>query len=183
VFFDCLEQYGWAERELGADARAHKPGGSGRGGGQESRDCGEGACFSCARANENCRKMGADTAQAMVQGSRQASVLLPVCKYVERSGERKACCLPVHARSHKRGFTAVACMANHQWVWCEACCDCSSGGAGCTNPLHWMERDSFDTGKVSALPFSRSLPIWWKGGKKRRRHEKRTFGHGAISFP
>ncbi len=84
-----------------------------------------------------------------MQGSRQASVLLPVCKYVERSGDRKACCLPVHSRIHKRGFIAVACMANHQWVWCEACCDCNCGGAGCANPLHWMERDSFDTGKVS----------------------------------
>lgn len=94
--------------------------------------------------------MGADTAsQVPVQGSGQASGLLPICKYVERSGDRKACCLPLHARSHKRGFIAVACMANHQWVWCEACCDCNGGGSGCANPLHWMERDSFDTGKVS----------------------------------
>ncbi len=128
--------------------------------------CGQGLwqeqVLPCSRAKkENKYKMGADTAQAMVQGSRQASVLLPICKYVERSGERKACCLPVHTRSHKRGFIAVACMANHQWVWCEACCDCSSGGAGCSNPLHWMERDSFDTGKVRDLfcPSALSLKV------------------------
>mmetsp|Transcript_8830 Transcript_8830/g.29526 ORF Transcript_8830/g.29526 Transcript_8830/m.29526 type:complete len:219 (-) Transcript_8830:876-1532(-) len=34
-----------------------------------------------------------------------------------------------------------------RWVWCSYCCDCGSAPMGCKNPMHWMERDSFDTGK------------------------------------
>jgi len=73
--------------------------------------------------------------------------LLPVCKNVERSGERKACLLPLREKGHKRGYISVACSGGHQWVWCSSCCDCAKDGEGCTFSQHWFERDSFDTGK------------------------------------
>mmetsp|Transcript_4787 Transcript_4787/g.17430 ORF Transcript_4787/g.17430 Transcript_4787/m.17430 type:complete len:380 (-) Transcript_4787:118-1257(-) len=74
-------------------------------------------------------------------------ILLPHCKHVERTGARRACKLEVVARPHKRGYITVACKAGHQWVWCQRCCDCNLEYKGCTQPQHWLERDSFDTGK------------------------------------
>lgn len=80
------------------------------------------------------------------------TLLLPVCKHVERSGARKACRSQVSERGHKRGYVSVACKEGHQWVWCEHCCNCPTNRGenklkGCILPSHWMERDSFDTGK------------------------------------
>mmetsp|Transcript_13197 Transcript_13197/g.20713 ORF Transcript_13197/g.20713 Transcript_13197/m.20713 type:complete len:565 (+) Transcript_13197:74-1768(+) len=74
-------------------------------------------------------------------------VILHQCKHIDRTSERAQCSAPLHLREHKRGHLAVACEANHQWVWCPECCDCGLGTRGCIMPAHWMERDSFDTGK------------------------------------
>ena len=32
-------------------------------------------------------------------------------------------------------------------VWCSYCCNCKQRYIGCSHPNHWIERDSFDTGK------------------------------------
>lgn len=74
-------------------------------------------------------------------------MLLPACKHQERSGQRRSCRMEVKERYHKRGHISVACPAGHNWVWCSDCCDCPDASAGCTSAQHWMERDSFDTGK------------------------------------
>jgi len=91
----------------------------------------------------------------------QPTILLPVCKHVERGGARKACRLPLTERSHKRGHVAVACKEGHQWVWCEFCCNCPTNRGenrmkGCILPSHWMERDSFDTGKRNHMQCHRT---------------------------
>ena len=74
-------------------------------------------------------------------------VSLHQCKHVDRTTKRMQCTAALHLRAHKRGYLAVACDAGHQWVWCAHCCDCSLGTRGCIMPAHWMERDSYDTGK------------------------------------
>lgn len=74
-------------------------------------------------------------------------VALHQCKHVDRTTKRMQCTAALHLRAHKRGYLAVACDAGHQWVWCAFCCDCSLGTRGCIMPAHWMERDSYDTGK------------------------------------
>ena len=74
-------------------------------------------------------------------------VTLHQCKHVDRTTKRMQCTAQLHLRPHKRGYLAVACDCGHQWVWCSHCCDCSLGTRGCIMPAHWMERDSFDTGK------------------------------------
>jgi hypothetical protein len=74
-------------------------------------------------------------------------VTLHQCKHVDRTTKRMQCNAPLHLRAHKRGYLAVACDMGHQWVWCVHCCDCSLGTRGCIMPAHWMERDSYDTGK------------------------------------
>ena len=74
-------------------------------------------------------------------------VVLHQCKHIDRTTKRMQCPAPLHLRPHKRGYLAVACEAGHQWVWCAHCCDCGLGTRGCIMPAHWMERDSYDTGK------------------------------------
>ena len=74
-------------------------------------------------------------------------VILHQCKHVDRTVKRTQCSAQLHLRPHKRGYLSVSCDAGHQWVWCAHCCDCGLGTRGCIMPAHWMERDSFDTGK------------------------------------
>ena len=97
--------------------------------------------------------------------------VLPTCKFVsKRVGT--TCEHPPIKSQHKRGHLSVACSAGHQvglcpftfelrsdcgvlqWVWCAECCNCTRSCTadgqrkrGCTNPVHWFERDAFDTGK------------------------------------
>ncbi|EKX34069.1 hypothetical protein GUITHDRAFT_155847 [Guillardia theta CCMP2712] len=79
--------------------------------------------------------------------------VLPTCKFVsKRVGT--TCEHPPIKSLHKRGHLSVACSAGHQWVWCAECCNCTRSCTadgqrkrGCTNPVHWFERDAFDTGK------------------------------------
>jgi len=82
-----------------------------------------------------------------VDGAEEPVVVLHQCKHVDRKSNRMQCAQPLHIRCHKRGHLAVTCDAGHQWVWCRQCCDCGLGTRGCIMPAHWMERDSFDTGK------------------------------------
>ena len=78
----------------------------------------------------------------------QGVQILQRCKHVDRKRNRLPCPCRLRMRNHKRGYLAVVCEAGHQWVWCSYCCDCQRGGhVGCTNHNHWMERDSFDTGR------------------------------------
>eukprot|EP00960_Hanusia_phi_P030921 748937-Hanusia_phi.AAC.2 len=84
---------------------------------------------------------------AAFDGTDDPVVVLHHCKHVDRKSKRMQCNQPLHIRSHKRGHLSVTCDAGHQWVWCRHCCDCGLGTRGCIMPAHWMERDSFDTGK------------------------------------
>ena len=78
----------------------------------------------------------------------QGVQILQRCKHVDRKRNRLPCPCRLRMRNHKRGYLAVVCETGHQWVWCSYCCDCQRGGhVGCTNHNHWMERDSFDTGR------------------------------------
>jgi hypothetical protein len=72
------------------------------------------------------------------------------CKFVDRkTGARQICPCTVTNKKHRRGYCSVACTVGHTWVWCQYCCDCVSehGQLGCSNAVHWFERDSFDTGR------------------------------------
>ncbi len=73
--------------------------------------------------------------------------MLPKCKHVDRKQGRQQCPGAMRVRNHKRGYLTVVCDLGHQWVWCSYCCDCGSAGIGCAAAQHWMERDSFDTGR------------------------------------
>jgi hypothetical protein len=73
--------------------------------------------------------------------------ILSRCKHVDRKRNREACPGALRIRNHKRGYLAVVCDRGHQWVWCSCCCDCKRSGIGCSAMQHWMERDSFDTGR------------------------------------
>ena len=73
--------------------------------------------------------------------------ILSRCKHVDRKRNREACPGALRIRNHKRGYLAVVCDRGHQWVWCSCCCDCERSGIGCGAAQHWMERDSFDTGR------------------------------------
>jgi len=84
--------------------------------------------------------------------SSETCIMLPTCKFIsKRSG--KICSAELSRSQHKRGHFSVLCSAGHQWVWCSACCNChKQDGAGmpprgCTNLVHWFERDAFDTGR------------------------------------
>jgi hypothetical protein len=90
-----------------------------------------------------------------VQEEQNASLMLKTCKFVsKRSG--KICNGELSLAQHKRGYLAVSCTHGHQWVWCQHCCNChpdsfqgqGQGKArGCSNSVHWFERDAFDTGR------------------------------------
>ena len=73
--------------------------------------------------------------------------ILQLCKHVDRKRNRMPCPCHLRTRNHKRGYLAIVCESGHQWVWCSYCCDCTRPQVGCCNPNHWMERDSFDTGR------------------------------------
>jgi hypothetical protein len=73
--------------------------------------------------------------------------ILPKCKHVDRKRNREPCQGALRIRNHKRGYLAIVCERGHQWVWCSCCCDCARCGIGCGAMQHWMERDSFDTGR------------------------------------
>ena len=129
-------------------------------------------------------------------------VLLPECKHVDRA--RQHCCASLRQRVHKRGYLTVECTLAHQWVWCSHCCTCNTQGyQGCRKAAHWMERDSFDTGKrnhmqrhakevlsntplepSTVLPLSRlglAGPGW--PGRKRRRTTKELTSENGKNCP
>jgi hypothetical protein len=68
-----------------------------------------------------------------------------------------------------------------EWqVWCPYCCDCpklddSLDCQGCTSPLHWFERDSFDTG--------RCLEIHEKSSKRMQGMARSSAQYVYGSFP
>jgi hypothetical protein len=68
-------------------------------------------------------------------------------QHLDKKTHTHQCHETLHIRPHKRGYLMVVCCRNHQWVWCERCCDCGLGSTGCMMPAHWMQRDAFDTGK------------------------------------
>jgi len=75
------------------------------------------------------------------------ATILASCKHKSLSLNGAACGCSVQIREHKRAYLTVSCSAGHKYVWCSHCCDCRNSGPGCTVSTHWMERDSFDTGK------------------------------------
>jgi len=75
------------------------------------------------------------------------ATILGSCKHKSNSLNGTVCGCSVQIREHKRAYLTVACSAGHKYVWCSHCCDCRNSGPGCTVSTHWMERDSFDTGK------------------------------------
>jgi len=93
-----------------------------------------------------------------VEASDEPIVTLLQCKHVDRTTKRMQCTAQLHLRPHTRGYLAVACECGHQWVWCQHCCDCGLGTRGCIKPAHWMERDSFDTGKRNHMQQHASQP-------------------------
>ena len=88
------------------------------------------------------------TDEVMARGAIASEIeILSKCKHVDRKRNREACPGNLRIRNHKRGYLAVVCDRGHQWVWCSCCCDCERSGIGCSAMQHWMERDSFDTGR------------------------------------
>jgi hypothetical protein len=113
--------------------------------------------FSCTAASNSAllvptttRSVISDTVNGVpvqnIQITRDVQIL-PNCKHVDRKQARQQCQGVMKIRPHKRGFLTVVCELGHQWVWCAYCCDCPGSGIGCVIAQHWMERDSFDTGK------------------------------------
>ena len=81
------------------------------------------------------------------------STILQCCKFTSKQ-THQTCRGYMRVVTHKRGYLTVSCSSKHQWVWCSLCCNCYDGKGlsqgfqhrGCDVPIHWFERDAFDTG-------------------------------------
>ena len=105
------------------------------------------------------------------------------CKFMDRkTGARKVCTSTVSRKKHRRGYCSVACAVGHTWVWCRNCCDCTldENHLGCTNAVHWFERDSFDTGSRNHMQRHRpnTLSVSGQLNTKRKRDDQINFENG-----
>ena len=101
------------------------------------------------------------------EGARLKTPMLPCCKFTSKQTQ-SACQGQLIIVPHKRGYTTAACPARHTWVWCSHCCKCSTPGKeklGCSVPVHWYERDAFDTGARNHMNVHREKPKGPSRGK------------------